>query len=316
MRPLLHIVLLTTLLNAASQSYDFVVAKDGSGDFTKVQDAIDAVPHMRKARTYILIKPGTYKEKLLLASTKTNVSFIGENAQETILTYDDCASKLNRFGEEIGTSGSSSFFVFGEGFEAKNITFENAYGEGSQAVAVRVDADKVVFENCRFLGNQDTLYPHGTKSRQYYKDCYIEGTVDFIFGWSTAIFEGCQIVAKRNGYITAASTEQDTPFGFVFLNCQISGTAQKGSVFLGRPWRPYAKTVFIQCELGDIIHPEGWDPWRSEENKKTAYYAEYNNSGPGYQPNQRVKWAHVLSPTEAERYSIETIFGDWNPIVK
>lgn len=313
MKVVTGLLMLFSSITGFTQKYDFVVAQDGSGDFEKVQEAIDAVPHLRKNRTYILIKAGVYKEKLILASTKTNVTFIGERSENTILTYDDYASKLNRFGEEIGTSGSSSFFIFGEGFEAKNLTFENSFGEGSQAVAVRIDGDKVRFENCRFLGNQDTLYPHGNNSRQYYKNCYIEGTVDFIFGWSTVLFEGCQIYCKRNGFITAASTEENTTHGFVFKDCKISGNAPAGSVYLGRPWRPFAKTVFINCELSDVIHPDGWDPWGSEEKKKTAYYAEYGSTGSGALPEKRAKWAHSLTKSEASNYSLEQIFGDWNP---
>ncbi|MEQ8580805.1 MAG: pectinesterase family protein [Marinoscillum sp.] len=313
MKNILWIGLIVSSLGLSAQNYDFVVAADGTGDFEKVQAAIDAVPHLRKNRTTIYIKPGVYKEKLILPTSKINVSLIGANPEETILTFDDYASRKNQFGEEIGTSGSASFFIYGDGFEARNLTFENSFGEGSQAVAVRIDGDRVKFENCRFLGNQDTLYPHGKDSRQYYKNCYIEGTVDFIFGWSTAYFEGCEIFCKRNGYITAASTEQETPFGFVFNNCKITGSAEAGSVFLGRPWRPYAQTVFMNCELGELIHPEGWDPWRSEEKKKTAYYAEYANVGAGYQPEARARWAHILTEEEALKYSLTNVMGDWNP---
>ncbi len=173
---------LTLSFSWAQPSYDFMVAQDGSGDFTTVQEAINAVPDFRKNRTTIFIKNGVYKEKLILPASKTLVSFIGEEATKTILTYDDYAAKKNIFGEEKGTTGSSSFFIFGDDFHARNITFENSAGPVGQAVAVRIDGDRVVFENCRFLGFQDTLYPHGEHSRQYYKDCYIEGTVDFIFG--------------------------------------------------------------------------------------------------------------------------------------
>lgn len=295
------------------EQFDFTVATDGSGDFVTVQAAIDAVPHLRKKRTYILIKPGVYKEKLSLASTKTNISFIGEDVTTTILTYDDYASKLNTFGEEIGTSGSSSFFVNGDGFEAENITFENSSGPVGQAVAVRVDGDRVKFTNCRFLGFQDTLYPHGKGSRQYYKNCYIEGTVDFIFGWSTAVFEGCEIFCKRSAYITAASTEEGTDYGFVFKNCQITGTAEAHSMYLGRPWRPYAKTVFMNCDLGNLIQPEGWHNWNSAEKEKTAFYAEYKNTGASYTPTERVSWSHQLTDEEAKEYTLEKIFGDWDP---
>ncbi|WP_258099813.1 pectinesterase family protein [Marinoscillum pacificum] len=315
--PFLAILFISLTGLAQGQSkqsaYDFVVAADGTGDFTKVQDAIDAVPHLRKTRTYILIKPGVYKEKLSLPATKTNISFIGEDALRTMLTYDDYASKKNAFGEEMGTSGSTSFFIYGDGFEAENITFENSSGPVGQAVAVRVDGDKVKFTNCRFLGHQDTLYPHGKGSRQYYKNCYIEGDVDFIFGWSTAVFEECEIFCKRAAYITAASTEEHTPYGFVFKNCRLTGTAEPNSMYLGRPWRPYAKTVFMNCDLGNLIKPEGWHNWGSEEKEKTAYYAECQNTGSSYTPDQRVSWSHQLTDEQAKEYTLEKIFGDWNP---
>ncbi len=291
----------------------FVVARDGSGDFRTVQEAIDAVPHLRKARTSIFIKRGVYKEKLLLPTTKTNVTLIGEDVQTTVLTYDDYASKHNVFGEEMGTSGSASFYVNGDGFEAANITFENSAGPVGQAVAVRVDGDRVKFANCRFLGNQDTLYPHGKSSRQYYKNCYIEGTVDFIFGWATAVFEDCEIFCKQSSYITAASTEAGNKYGLVFINCKITGDVAPYSVYLGRPWRPYAKTVFLMCNFGDLIRPEGWHNWGAIEKEATAFYAEYQNIGKSSKPNERVGWSHQLSEEQAKGYTPAQVFGDWNP---
>ncbi|WP_372648126.1 pectinesterase family protein [Draconibacterium sp.] len=302
---------LLLLLVSSAKAWDFVVAKDGSGDFETVQEAIDAVPDFRKNRTTIFIKKGIYKEKLVLPASKTLVTFIGENLENTVLTYDDYASKKNRFGEEIGTTGSTSFYIFGEGFIAQNITFENSAGPVGQAVAVRIESDKVAFFNCRFLGYQDTLYPHGRNSRQYYKNCYIEGTVDFIFGWSTAVFEDCTIFCKTAGYITAPSTEESTKYGFVFLNCDITGNAPENSFYLGRPWRPYGKSVFIGCKLGNHIKPEGWHNWRDPEKEKTAYFAEYNNNGQGAETKNRVAWSHQLSDAEAEEYSVENIFGNW-----
>ncbi|AKD03741.1 pectinesterase family protein [Pontibacter korlensis] len=298
----------------AQQAYDFVVAKDGSGDFKTVQEAIDAVPDFRKKETTIYIKNGSYKEKLVLPASKTLVKFIGEDVKKTILTNDDYASKKNRFGEEMGTTGSSSFFIFGDDFSAENITFENSAGPVGQAVAVRIDGDKVMFTNCRFLGNQDTLYPHGEKSRQYYKDCYIEGTTDFIFGWSTAVFENCEIYCKEGGsYITAASTLAETPYGFVFLNCRITGNTPENSYYLGRPWRPYAKTVFINTYMGNMIKPEGWHNWNKPDAEKTSYYAEYNSKGPGANPKARVAWSHQLSKEQASKYTLENIFNGWIP---
>ena len=311
----LYILLILVLpFFTQAQQYDFTVAQDGSGDFKTVQEAINAVPDFRKNTTTIYIKNGIYKEKLTLPSTKAAVTLIGENVEKTILTNDDFASKKNSFGEEMGTTGSSSFFIFGDDFTAKNITFENSAGPVGQAVAVRVDGDRVFFENCRFLGFQDTLYPHGKESRQYYKDCYIEGTTDFIFGWSTAVFENCEIFCKEGGqYITAASTLEETPFGFVFLNCRISGDTPDNSYYLGRPWRPYAKTVFINTYMGDLIKPEGWHNWNKPEAERTAFYAEYGSSGPGANPTARVDWSHQLTKEEREKYTLKNIFKDWEP---
>lgn len=297
--------------------YDFVVAQDGSGDFASVQEAINAVPDFRKKETKIFIRNGRYKEKLTLPPSKTNVTFIGENKEKTILTYDDFAQKLNSFAEEIGTTGSTSFFVFGDGFTARNISFENSAGPVGQAVAVRVDGDRVIFENCRFLGFQDTLYPHGKESRQYYKNCYIEGTTDFIFGWSTAVFENCEIFSKKGGhYITAASTEKDAEYGFVFINCKLTGNAPEETVYLGRPWRQYAQTVFINTEMGNHIKPEGWHNWSKPEAENTAFYAEYDSSGQGAAPEKRVKWSKQLTAEEAAHYTANAVLkgsDGWNP---
>lgn len=314
MRLILSNIFLFISASLFGADYDFVVSGDGSGDFETVQEAINAVPDLRKNETRIFIKNGKYKEKLILPASKTNVTFIGEDVSKTIITYDDYASRTNRFGEEIGTSGSSGFFVFGEGFTARNITFENSSGPVGQAVAVRIDGDKVIFENCRFLGFQDTLYPHGKNSRQYYKNCYIEGTTDFIFGWSTAVFENCEIFSKNGGsYITAASTEQNADYGFVFINCKLTGDAPDNSVYLGRPWRPYAQTVFVNCEMGKHIKPEGWHNWNKPEAENTAFYAEYNSSGPGAAKDARVKWSHQLTKDDLDKFTLEKIFKDWNP---
>ena len=315
---ILKIILLFALPSsciAQSQfaKYDFIVAKDGSGNFKSVQDAVNAVPDLRKNRTIIFIKNGTYKEKLTLAPTKTNISFVGESAEKTILTYDDYAQKKNIFGEEIGTSGSSSIFIYGDGFTAENITFENSSGPVGQAVAVRVDGDQAAFKNCRFLGFQDTLYPHGEKSRQYYLNCYVEGTVDFIFGWSTAVFDSCTIFGKQAGFFTAASTLPETKYGFVFLNCKVTGDAPADSFYLGRPWRPFAKTVFINCFLDKIVNPKGWHNWNKPDAEKTSFYAEYKNLGPGAKINSRVSWSHQLTDDEVKEYTIGNIFRDWIP---
>lgn len=304
-------------LMVSAQDKGIVVAQDGSGDYKTVQEAINAVPDFRKLSTVIFIKNGTYKEKLNLSGSKKMIKLVGESVEKTILTFDDFASRKNSFGEEMGTSGSASFYVYGDGFSAEHITFANTAGPVGQAVALWLAGDKLSFINCRMLGFQDTLYTFGPGSRQYFKNCYIEGTVDFIFGASTAIFDGCTVFCKKGeGFITASSAPDSTKFGYVFLNCKIEGDAAEESYYLGRPWRPYAKSVFIHCILGRMIKPEGWDHWGNESNQKTAYYAEYQNSGPGASTLKRAEWSHQLTHEEVEQYTLNNIFRGWNPMAK
>jgi len=302
-----------TPVNTANLAYDFVVAKDGSGNFKTVQEAINAVPDFRKKETTIFIKNGVYKEKLVLAESKSLVAFIGESLDSTIITYDDYNQKKNIFGEDKGTSGSSGFYIYGPGFSAENITFSNTAGPIGQAVAVFVAGDRAKFKNCRFLGFQDTLYTYGRESRQYYNHCYIEGTVDFIFGSSTAVFDSCTIFGKRGGFYTAASTPENKKYGYVFLKCNITGDAPANSYMLGRPWRPFAKTVYINCTLDKQVAQQGWNNWSSASNEKTLYYAEYENTGPGAITTQRVSWSHQLTDEEAKQYNLRNIFSGWDP---
>lgn len=314
MKKLLLLCLLVLHIGLANAQKRIVVAQDGGGDFKTVQQAINAVPNYSKTITQIFIKKGVYKEKLTLTTSKTNVQMVGEDVNSTILTYDDYASKKDSAGVNIGTSRSASFHIYGTGFSARNITFENSAGPVGQALAIYVAGDKSCFINCRFLGNQDTIYTHGNGSRQYYKNCYIEGTTDFIFGAATAVFNACAVYCKKGGsYITAASTLDTTKYGYVLMNCKITGSAPANSYFLGRPWRPNAKVVYLHCDLGNMIKPEGWDNWRNPENEKTAFYAEYKNTGDGYKPDQRVTWSHQLTDAEAEQYNLNQILKGWNP---
>lgn len=305
--------ILNTQISIRNSKYDFVVATDGSGDFKTVQEAINAVPDFRKIPTTIFIKNGTYKEKLNLSASKKLVKMIGESVDKTILTFDDWAQKKNAFGEEKGTSGSSSFYIYGEGFSAENITFQNSAGPVGQAVALFVAGDKAKFTNCKMLGFQDTLYTYGYGSRQYYYKCYIEGTVDFIFGSSTAVFDDCEIFCKKGGYVTASSSPDTSKYGYVFINSKITGDAPANSFYLGRPWRPYAKAVFINCDLGNMIKAEGWNNWGKESNEKTAFYAEYNSKGAGANPNNRVKWSFQLNENTVKDYTLDKIFNGWSP---
>lgn len=293
---------------------DYVVAQDGSGDFFTVQEAINAVPDFRKnIRTTILVRKGTYKEKIIIPESKINISLIGEDG--AVLTYDGFANKKNVFGENMGTSGSSGCYIYAPDFYAENITFENSSGPVGQAVACFVSADRAFFKNCRFLGFQDTLYTYSKQSRQYYEDCYIEGTVDFIFGWSTAVFNRCHIHSKRDGYVTAPSTDQGKKYGYVFYDCKLTAEPEATKVYLSRPWRPYAQAVFIRCEMGKHILPEGWNNWGKKENEKTAFYAEYESRGEGANPKARAAFSHQLKNLKG--YKIQTVLaGDdgWNPV--
>ncbi|MDE7474927.1 MAG: hypothetical protein K2M71_04810 [Duncaniella sp.] len=311
---LLMLLLSIVAVSAAERKYDFVVAQDGSGDFTTVQEAINAVPDFRKAnRTTILIKKGDYKEKVIIPECKINLTLVGEDG--TKITYDDYASKPNRFGEEKSTSGSASCYIYAPDFIAENLTFENSSGPVGQAVACFVSGDRAIFRNCRFLGCQDTLYTYGYPTRQYYEDCYIEGTVDFIFGKATAVFNRCNIHSRGNGYVTAPATPEDSKYGYVFHDCKLTGADGVKNVPLSRPWRPYAQAIFINCDLGNHISPAGWNNWGKESNEKTVTYAEYNSKGPGANPSARAPYSHQL--TDPTPYAITTVLaGDdgWNPL--
>lgn len=301
-------------LSAAEPHYDFTVAQDGSGDFTTVQEAINAVPDFRKAnRTTILIRKGNYKEKVIIPECKINLSLIGEDG--AVITYDDYASKLNRFGEEKSTSGSASCYIYAPDFIAENLTFENSAGPVGQAVACFVSGDRAIFRKCRFLGNQDTLYTYGYPTRQYYEDCYIEGTVDFIFGKATAVFNRCDIHSRGKGYVTAPATPEDSRYGYVFHDCRLTAAEGVENVPLSRPWRPYAQAVFINCELGKHISPAGWDNWGKASNEQTVNYAEYNSKGPGANPTARAPYSRQL--TDPTPYAIPTVLAGndgWNPL--
>ncbi|WNH11219.1 pectinesterase family protein [Thalassobellus suaedae] len=311
---LLNLILLCVLTVNAKESkedlilkdeYNMVVAKDGSGDYTTIQDAIYASKSFPYQRVIINIKNGVYKEKVHVYSWNTYVTLIGESKEHTIITFDDYFSKLN-LGRN-STFHTSTVLVEGNDFVAKNLTIKNASGPVGQAVALSVNADRCYFENCSFLGFQDTLYTAGEGFKQYFKNCYIEGSVDFIFGEATVLFESCTLNSKTNSYITAASTPKNQKFGYVFKNCKLTADEKVAAVYLGRPWRLYAKTVFINCEMGKHIKPEGWHNWNKKEAESTTFYAEYNCSGEGYKPNSRVAWSHQLKKCQAKKYKIEVI---------
>jgi pectinesterase len=292
------------------------VAADVSGDFKTVQAAIDALPEHATTRVTIYLKPGIYKERLLFPKEKPFVTLLGDDAAKTVITFNNTHNTLGPDGKILSTSKSASVFIYGSDFLAKNVTFENSAGPVGQALAINIYGDRAIFLNCRFLGWQDTVMTN--RNRQYFRDCYISGHVDFIFGAATVFFENCEIHCRNKGSITAASTTQPAPYGYVFDHCKITSEAPAGSVVLGRPWRPYGATIFLDTEMADCIKPEGWDDW-GEANQKTARYAEYNSSGPGAAPDKRAAWTRQLDADEAKAITIESVLAgkdNWDPEVE
>ncbi len=288
---------------AQENELEIRVAKDGSGHFLTIQEAVMSVRDFSPIRVVISIKNGIYREKLVIPSQKTNITLKGESPQETRIVFDDHVGK-----GDILTYNSYTLLVEGNGFEAENLSIENVSGPVGQAVALHVKADKVWIRHCSIRGYQDTLFPAEASSRQYYTDCYIEGTTDFIFGAATAVFERCHIHSKKNSFITAASTSKAQTYGFVFLNCLLTADAHLNKVFLGRPWRPFAKTVFIHTHMGVHIVPAGWSPWNDNNNHLDTFYAEYGSKGPGANSEKRVAWSKQLTPAQVRKYTINRIF--------
>jgi pectinesterase len=302
-------------------AYNSVVAQDGSGNYTTVQAALNAVPDNSTARTVIYIKNGTYQEVVTLASTKKNVTLIGESVSGVKLTYNNYASKINpATGLAYGTGGSSSVFIKGVGFYAVNVTFENSSGPVGQALAISVTADMAVFNNCHFLGRQDTYY--GDRCRQYLKSCYLEGTTDFIFGGSTAVFESCKLYSYGGSAITAASTESYVTYGLVFLKCNITG-ASGVHTDLGRPWGAYAAVAYLNTAMTSVVNLTGWNDWGNAANQTTARFAEYRNNGAGSTITSRPAWITRLTDAQALNYTVTNILkttytnpattDNWNP---
>jgi len=289
-----------------SDEYDYVVAKDGTGDYETIQAAIDGAKSFPPDRIRILVRAGVYDEKVEVHAWNPDVTLVGERAGETVITHDDHFERIDR-------GRNSTFFthtlkVRGNDFRARNLTVENSAGPVGQAVALHVDADRASFENCRFLGHQDTVYAAGEGARQYFSDCYVEGTTDFVFGGATAVFENCRVHSKADSYVTAASTPEREPFGFVFLDCELTADADVSEVYLGRPWRNHARTAFLRTRMNSHVLPAGWHNWSRPEAEQTVEYAEYDSRGPGAE-GERVPWATALTEAEAERYSKPNVLG-------
>ncbi|CAG7619129.1 Pectinesterase A [Paenibacillus allorhizosphaerae] len=294
----------------------YVVAADGTGEYRTVQSAVDAVPAANREPVTIYIKNGVYEEKLTVPAGKRFIRFEGESKERTVLTYGDYASKKGADGKELGTTGSSSTFIYADDFTAENITFRNTAGPAAgQAVALYVRGDRAAFRSVRIIGHQDTLYTPG-EGRQYYKDCYIEGTVDYIFGSATAFFDQCVIHSTRSGFVTAANTPENAEYGYVFKDCPLTGNTEAASVYLGRPWRPFARVVFTNAWMDAHIKPEGWHNWGDPEKEKTAKYAEHRSTGPGANPDARVGWSSQWNDEQAASLTVHEVLGGkdhWNP---
>ena len=313
--------MMLALPTMAANKYDnpdtLFVARDGTAEFRNVADAIEVCRAFMDYHKVIFVKRGTYKEKLIIPSWLDNIEIVGEDVEQTIITFDDHANiRLVGTEQGMGTFRTYTLKIEGNGIILKNITIENNSARLGQAVALHTEGDRLRFIGCRFLGHQDTIYTGKAGTRLYFENCYIEGTTDFIFGPSTAWFEGCTIKSKANSYVTAASTPKDVEFGYVFNRCRLIADEGIDKVFLGRPWRPYAYTVFMNCELGRHIVPAGWHNWGNAANEQTARYLEYNNSGEGAATPQRAPWSRQLSKKEAAAITPQRVFkieSQWMP---
>jgi pectinesterase len=309
---------------ALAANSNLTVAADGSGKFKTIQEAIAAAPSGSSDRTTILISTGTYQGNFIVPKDKTNLTLKGQDPKTTVLTWD-------RSVYDPKPGGAAQFnpclWVQGDGFQAEGLTIENAAGDRGQALAADIGSDNVMLKNCRITGWQDTLFINN--GPQYYENCYIEGRVDFIYGGATAVFKNCEIHSKNGGLVTAASTSQGQRYGFVFIDCNLTGspdpwvdpkTGQAKSspgalALLGRPWRAYANVAYINCTMGDHIRPEGWSDWGNADNQKTAQYLEFGSKTPSGSPvdvSKRVPWSKQLSADEAAKYTVSNILiGDW-----
>lgn len=286
---------------------NITVAADGSAQFKSVQEAIMSVPSGSSTNPVIIhIKPGVYHELVYVQREKSYFELIGDDPTNTILTFNLYAGMANLDGKPLGTFKTPSTTIDADDFTAENLTFENSAGPVGQALAIRVDGDRAVFRNCRFLGWQDTILLN--RGRQYFENCYIAGHVDFIFGAATAWFEDCRIHCLRAGYITAASTPQNQPFGFVFSHCRITGEPGV-KTFLGRPWRIYASAIYLDCDMSEVVLPVGWNDWKKPETHQTSRYAEFNSTGAGADPQERAPWARQLTKSQAGQITVEKVLG-------
>ena len=314
MQKLLFISVAFFCIVSAMAQKKIVVAQSGPADFRSVQKALDAVPPGIDIPYFIYIKKGIYQEPIIVDARKNFIHLIGEDKDSTVLTYHNHAGTQLSNGDTLNTWTCASTLVYANNFTAENITFSNTAGfSAGQAVALRIEGNRSVLRNCKIVANQDALFLSGSGVKQYFKDCYIEGTTDFIFGAATAVFKNCHVHSKKNSHVTAASTNSIIPFGFVFINCKLTADTSIHKVSLGRPWSPTASVTYLYCSMDAHIVPEGWNNWKNPANELTARFSEYKSTGPGANPSARVLWSHQLTAEEAGKYTLENIFGSWNP---
>ncbi|MFV0365491.1 MAG: pectinesterase family protein [Mangrovibacterium sp.] len=311
-------ILFSLIGRAAEVSYELTVAKDGSGNYTTIQAAINDAKSFPDAPIIIRIKKGVYNEKVCIYAWNNKLTLIGEDPKNTIITFGDYFKSIN-LGRN-STFRTYTLKVESNDVRIENLSIINSAGKVGQAVALHLEGDRCVIKNCRLLGNQDTLYADGEGSRQYFSQCYIEGTTDFIFGQATALFDDCELHSKSDSYVTAASSIKGQAYGFVFRHCTLTAQSGVKNCSLGRPWRDYANVVFLNCTMGAHIKAEGWSDWGNTNRKETAYYAEYLSTGEGANASARLDWTHQLSKKQAKQYSTEKIFfksknDNWNPIL-
>ncbi|HET9929048.1 MAG TPA: pectinesterase family protein [Polyangiaceae bacterium] len=279
------------------------VAPSG-GQFTSLQAAIDSIPNGSTAHVRIDIRAGKYREKVTIAG-RSNLCLVGENAMTTVLTYDDSNGKVG------STSGSASVFVSANDFSAANLTFENSFGSGSQAVALRTTGQRQQFSSCRFVGYQDTLYTH--QGLQYFRDCYVQGNTDYVFGGATAILQNCEVRNVEGGSAVAApNTDSGVRYGIVFLGGRFTAVSslKANSVALGRPWGADGAAAYLQVNLGAHIASAGFVAMSGNQPEK-ARFREYESSGPG--ANASAHPNYEMTATEAAAFTVQTVLGGWTP---
>ncbi|XVF47141.1 hypothetical protein PTKIN_Ptkin03bG0085500 [Pterospermum kingtungense] len=273
------------------------VDPSGKGDFKKIQDAIDVVPSNNKELVFILVKPGVYKEKIVVPADKPFITISGSKANGTVITWNDSGNIFD----------SPTFSVLASDFVARYLTIQNSYGAGAKAVALRVFGDRVAFFGCRILSYQDTLLDD--TGRHYYSDCYIEGAVDFICGNAASLFERCHLHSLSEGDAAITAQRRESPSedtGFTFLGCKITGVR---TALLGRAWGPYSRVIFALTYMPNVILPQGWDDWGDSSKQSTVFYREYKNYGAGANKKKRVKWAQGLTGKEAEPFLTKNMIG-------